>query len=177
MTPEQWIKEHAAKLEQIAETAGKAIATVHAEQVNRIFVDGQRQNGKIGSYNSSSPLYVNPKYSPKKFTPKGKTGQTTFKNGSRHKTGFFNSYKAFRAAQGRQSSFVDFVLSGSLQSDYKNSLTRQGITWVTGTKNISNSRKLTGLLKKYGSDVFKLTQKEHDLLIRTAKAERLKLGI
>ena len=68
----------------------KEVATgVRASNLRRIHNDGKAANGSnIGSY-STKPMYVSLKASPRKFTPKGKTGKTKFANGKSHKSGYF----------------------------------------------------------------------------------------
>lgn len=178
-TTEQYIlrlRSNLRDLEQNNKPLAVAVAATHADQMKRIFVDGKDSGGGgIGSYNSTDPLYVNPKTAPRNFPKKGKTGKTKFKNGSDHKTGYFTSYKAFRAGQGRQVSFVDLKLSGQLQSDVSNSLTRLSPNiWVTGTKNAANSDKAKGAEEKYGA-IFNLTKEEKEKVFKpTLKYELLK---
>lgn len=165
MTTEEYIAKLRAKLNDLVQNnkpLARAVASVHADQMERIFVDGKGVSGNIGVYNSIDPLYVSPKTSPKKFPTKGKTGKSKFENGENHKTGFFKSYKAYRSSQGRQNSFVDLKLSGQLQKDMSNSLTRISPSiWVTGTKNKINSEKAEGAEKKYGN-IFNLSKDEKE---------------
>lgn len=163
---------------------GRVVATVHGEQVHRIFEQGESGSGdKIGTYDTSKPLYVNPKNAPKKFKPMGKPsgnrkrGETKFKDGQDHKTRYFPNYKSFRDSQGRQTAFVDLKLSGQLQSDYANSLQKQGNTWVAGTTNPVNTGKLEGAMEKYGADVPKLQEDERKLLTDTLREERIRIGV
>ena len=171
MNVQQWAAQQRAKFEKIANCFGVAVNDVHALQTQRIFVAGQNStNGAIGSYNTTDPLYVNPKYSPKKFPTKGKTGSSKFKNGKAHKTGYFTSYSSFRQAIGRQTSVVDLRLSGALFRDYASSLVRQGDRWIVGVKNKDNLGKLQGAIERYGATVFMLTKTERELLkTRAAK--------
>lgn len=174
----KWADAQRKKLTELDKAHGRVVATVHAQQMVRIFQEGERgSGGKIGTYSNNKPLYVNPKLVPKKFPTKGQKGATKFKNGKAHKTGYFPNYSAFRKSQGRQTSFVDLKLSGQFQSDLANSLQKQGDTWITGTKNPANTDKLNGAIDKYGVDVFKITQDERKLLIDTLKKEREAIGI
>lgn len=69
---------------------------ITSETSDRIFVKGQdTSGGDIGTY-SSKPLYVNPDVAPRSFARKGKTGETKFKNGKSHKTGYFNGYGQYK---------------------------------------------------------------------------------
>lgn len=123
-----------------------AAYSVLAIQSERIFTKGQNSDGATHQYNSTDPLYVNPKDSPgKKFKPRGKPkkeGQkgatkitTKIKFGGRgfssgksskvesereRKTKWFPSYKAYREEIGFKTNFVNLQLSGELKSDFEN---------------------------------------------------------
>lgn len=174
----KWADAQRKKLTELDKAFARTVATVHAQQMVRIFQEGERgSGGKIGAYNNNKPLYVNPKLVPKKFPLKGKSGKAKFKNGRAHKTGYFPNYAAFRKSQGRQTAFVDLKLSGQFQSDFASSLQKQGDTWITGTKNPHNTDKLNGAIDKYGVDVFKVSTNERKLLVDTLKKEREAIGI
>lgn len=160
MTAAQWAARQRAKLDNISNCFTQVVVSVHTIQTQRIFVEGKNSNGSnIGAYNSTDPLYVNPNNAPKKFPTKGKTGKTVFKNGRKHKTGYFTSYKAFRQNQGRQTGTVDLRLSGIMFRDFAASIVRQGNIWVVGFKNKENVGKFEGAQEKYG-EVFKFTEAE-----------------
>jgi len=137
----------------------------HAKMCARIFEEGENaEGGNIGTYNSTNPLYINPNTSPKKLAPKGKDGQTKFKNGKPHKTAYVSSYKDYRSKIGRQVSKVDFILSGELRSDFSNGRipTPEKVNnykYVAGVKKEINAKKIEGLEEKFGT-VFKLTKEE-----------------
>lgn len=139
---------------------GVAAQDTHVKVVQRIFDKGKNaQNGPIGQYNTSNPLYVNPRYSPKKFAPRGKNGESKFKNGKTKKTRHFKSYSDYRQAIGRQVAFVNFKLSGTLQSDFGKGVQRiNSLRYASGVR-INNEKKIKGLENKYGN-VFRLTPKE-----------------
>ena len=172
------LKDRLKKLEQNLPLK-TAVLSVHSIMVDRIFNKGENANsGKIGKYNSTDELYVNPKFSPKKFPTKGKTGKTKFKNGNIHKTGFFKSYKDFRSAQGRQTGFVNLNLSGILFRDFAASLTRVNANqYQTGLKNKANIGKLEGNEDRFGNNIFKLTKSEKKELVKIITKERLRIGI
>ncbi len=87
--------------------------------LRRIHNDGVAVDGsQIGHYDNLHPLYVNPNKSTRKFPTKGKTGKAKFKNGESHKTGYFESYKAYREKIGRDTEFVNLTLWGSLRSNF-----------------------------------------------------------
>lgn len=160
MTSAQWAAKQRAKLEGIANCFNQVVVSIHAQQTQRIFVDGKNSNNSnIGTYNSTDPLYVNPSTAPKKFPTKGKTGQTVFKNGRKHKTGYFRSYKDFRQNQGRQTGTVDLRLTGLMFRDFAASIVREGNRWIVGFKNKENIGKYQGAQEKYG-EVFKFTEAE-----------------
>ena len=97
-----------------------------AEVSLRIFTQGGNANGgAIGQYNSSDPIYLNPKKAfggSKLGTPRGKNGDTQFKNGKPHATVYLDSYKDYKAILGKPSGggFVNLELSGDLKSDFEN---------------------------------------------------------
>jgi len=97
----------------------------------------------------------------------------TFNNGKKHVTGYFSSYKAFRNQQGRQTSFVDLVLSGRLRSEYSRPPVKinpsRFIVKLTG----ENADKARGAESKYGK-IFSLTKQEKVLFLKTNKKEFIK---
>ncbi len=127
---------------------------------NRIFVEGKKTNGEpIGQYNTTDPLYVNPdKDSPKTFPKKGKEGNTKFKDGKDHKTGYFDSYADFRAEIGRPIDTINLVLSGDLQSDFRKAEAGQPAeaTKISPTKYVVqldreiNEKKFEGAEDRFG---------------------------
>lgn len=163
MTTKEYINKNIrAKLAIIKEGKPIAIAAqdTHVQMSERIFDKHKNaQDGKIGEYNSTDPLYVNPDNSPKKFPKKGKEGKTKFQNGNPHKTGYFESYKAFREKIGRQTGEVDLKLTGRLKSDFtKGVVKKDNLTYTSGV-NDDNAKKLEGIEDRYGN-VFRLTPKE-----------------
>ncbi len=150
------------------------VSEVHSRQVKRIFEKGLTGDGvKIGSYNSTNPLYVDPDKSPKKFPTTGKTGSDTFKDGRKHKTGYFDSYKAFRQAIGREINFVNLRLTENLKFDFTNSLTLNGRVYQTGVNRKENSDKVSGIASKYGVRTWGLMQSEIDLYKQCIKTKLL----
>ena len=169
MTIKQFIEKQNKRLKEIekGKAFGEAVANSHAKQVPRIFEQGIKSDGsKIGQYDSTDPLYVNPKTAPKSFATKGKTGKSAFKNGKKHKTGYFTSYKAFRAKQGRETSFVNLRLFGRLQQDYSAGLRRVSpLKWVAEVKTNESADKIEGNKKRFGL-TFALTKKEKTAFIK-----------
>lgn len=137
------------------------VGAAHARQVERVFTNGINALGaKIGQYNSSDPIYVNPNSSPKGFPTTGKTGSDTFKDGRKHKTGYFDSYKAFRQAISRETGFVNLRLTEDLKIDFTNSLTLSGNVYQTGVRKKTNADKVDGIADKYGPETWALTADE-----------------
>ena len=172
MTQEQFNRKLDERLKQIAAANFllPCVTDAHASQVKRIFTEGINGNGaRIGTYDNSNPIYINPNQSPKKFPLKGKNGETTFKSGKSHKTGYFDSYKAFRQAISRETNFVNLRLTEDLKFDFTNSLTLNGNTYQTGVKR--NSEKVEGIIKKYGDETFKLTIQERNNFIECVKTK------
>lgn len=130
---------------------GIAVADTHAKMVARIFEEGKKADGSdIGQYGGGE-IYVNPDISPKKFPKVGKTGKDKFENGKSHKTGYFESYKAYREKIGRQTGKINLVLSGQLQSDFSNGLVKKDeFTWMVSAKNSRNKTIIDSVDEKFG---------------------------
>lgn len=148
------LKEEFEKNQTMISALTKEIATsVRATNLSRIHNEGLDENDTpIGHYNSTTPIYINPKKSPRKFATKGKTGKTTFENGKAHKTGFFASYSAFRSSIGRETSFVNLQLSGKLMKSYNLSAT--GKEYVVGFTSDYGSQIAAGMEEKYGKQIW-----------------------
>lgn len=149
-----------------------AVRDTHAKQVQRIFVDGKNSNdSQIGKYNTTDPLYVNPKNAPKNTPTKGKTGKDTFANGTKHKTSYFDSYNDFRASQGRQTSNVNLNLFGNLRSAYANGLFKVSEReWVVAIPE-SEYVKIEGNEERFGGKISDLTKEEHENFIEVIQEE------
>lgn len=86
-----------------------------AMMFSRIFVNGKDAKGaNIGKYNTTKPLYANPKLLPRSVPAKGK-------HGADNKTAYFENYKALREAMGVQTKYVDLNFSGRLAFNFVNS--------------------------------------------------------
>lgn len=131
-----------------------------ADNIERIHEQGKAVNGsKIGSYDTTRPLYVNPETSATKqglIPTKGKNGQTKFKNGKLHKATYVNSYKELRKIQGKESGFVNLNYTSKLQSELnlvvKNNKADIGFISSYGGDLSEN------LEKKYGKKIWGVTQ-------------------
>lgn len=91
-----------------------------ASNIERIHEEGKAVNGSnIGRYDTTRELYINPKKAVRNIgQPKGKNGQTKFKNGKPHKTVYNRNYKDYRNKAGRRIDKVDLNLTGKLQSEF-----------------------------------------------------------
>ena len=147
----------------------------------RIFTDGGNANGgQIGQYKSDGGIYINPKKAfggSKLGTPRGKTGETKFKDGRLHVTVYLDSYKDYKAALGKPSggAYVNLELSGDLKSDFENGKVptpqeRGPHEYFIGLKRPINQDKVAGLQQKYGK-VFALTDAEVQEFIEDVKFE------
>lgn len=176
MTSQDLIKKIDAQLQKIedAKFLFTCVSEVHARQVKRIFDQGLNSDGgKIGTYDTSNPLYIDPDKSPKSFPTRGKTGSDTFKSGKKHKTGYFDSYKAFRQAISREISFVNLRLNEVLKIDFTNSLTLSGSVYQSGVNRKENVGKVNGISDKYGEKTWRISQVEIDIYKQCIKRKLL----
>lgn len=129
-----------------------------ALQKKRIFEEGKNsKGGQIGKY-STKPLYFDPKDSPVKFTPKGKTGKTQFADGKPHVTRYFpDGYKGVRGAAGRRTDRVNFDFTGKLR--FSHTIGFQGQKVSLGFDSRREGEKAAGLERKFGP-VFDPTDEE-----------------
>lgn len=157
--------------------------TALAEFSERVFTKGQSTSGSTFEYNSSDPLYVNPSNTFGNTSalkpPRGKYGETQFKNGNKHKTTWVDSYKQLKGLVGRDSSKVNFVAYGDLKSDIgnRNTLTTRKVAnaeYKISSEFPENQGKLRGLMNKYKS-VFQLSQKEEEIYKKEFAFQYLKL--
>lgn len=160
--------EYFKKLQKVLtqETINKAVLsaalTVNSEAGERIFQNGLNSEGsEIGKYDTKEPLYVNPKNAPKKFPPKGKYGDTKFEDGKPHKTGYFDSYTAFRQKVGRPTGKVNLVMFGVLQSDFVKG-PKKTSTGAVITLTEENNNKRLGAESRFENPIFALTQEEKE---------------
>lgn len=160
----------------------------------RVFQDGRSATGGQFQYNSTKPLYINPKKFFGKASnlnpPKGKNGDTQFKSGKNHVTTWVESYKEARGIVGRENNFVNWVGFGDLKSEIENAPldrnspalpSRDAKTrkvafndYVVKTVSGENSDKLEGLKSKY-PNVFVFNQEEKRIYYKAFEFEVLKL--
>lgn len=125
MTTDEFIKQQQEKINAIVKTNKPllfAVRSVMALQSNRIFTKGFNKNGSvIGDYEDKE-VYIDPKNSPKKFTPKGKNGKTKKANGEPYKTGYFANWLEFKKTIGKNKniSTVDLLYKGELSRSWSN---------------------------------------------------------
>lgn len=195
MTVDQFIAKNNERIADIVKNNRpllKAVYSIVGDQAIRIFQDGKNSaGGKIGTYNSTKPLYINTRtHAPINNSPKGKTGKSQFKNGKQHKTTYYESYKDFRQKQKREAGFVNLRLINELQSDYSNAKIEKTSTAVPAAKPIKvnqhhyklewgkpiNAKKAEKHEDHYGP-IFRLTKEEkakffHLLQMELAQALR-----
>ena len=89
---------------------------------NRVFNKGLNSEGSIIGEYSKNEIYVSGKARVKPKTLKGKYGETKFKDGTPHKSGYFASYLDYKKDVGRNKIIqtVDLKLSGDLHRDFAN---------------------------------------------------------
>lgn len=151
-----------------------AAITVNSEAGDRIFQQGLNSEGEaIGKYDTENPIYVNPNSAPKKFPTKGKTGKTKFENGENHKTGYFDSYSAFRKKVGRSVDKVNLVLFGNLQSDFVKGPKRTTDGAVITLKEENNNKRL-GAEARFGGPIISLTNEERQTYYKLVREQILK---
>lgn len=156
------------------------VKTVMALQSNRIFLDAKDKNGgNIGDYKSED-IYINPKNSPKKFTPKGKDGNTKKKNGEPYKTGYFANYLEYKKTIGenKRVNTVNLVLFGELSRDWANAedVKDAEAKKVNAHEYIVDLKKFNkDKVVRYGVDtVFGLSKSEKDTLLKVINFELFK---
>lgn len=163
---QQKLMKQLAELKELNTPLQVAAATTHATMVERIFQEGKNADGKeIGKYNTTSEIYLNPNKAVRKQGVKiqGKTGETVFKNGKKHKTAYFKSYSEYRGKTGRQTKYVDLVLSGDLQKDLSNKGLPVRLTqhkYVSRVSREINADKISGNEDRYNAKIFALTISE-----------------
>lgn len=170
MTTQEYIQKLNSKISKLQTglPIGIAAQDTHVKMVERIFEEGKKSDGSgIGKYNSTDLLYVNPNDSPKKFPTKGKPdkngkAKSKFSNGESHKTGYFESYKAYREKVGRQTDHVNLNLFGNLHNDFGKGVVKLNTqTYASRISQGSNEKKREGMEEKYG-DIFKVTEGERE---------------
>lgn len=160
MTTAEFIKKLDSKIAllQKGEALQRAVLAINTERTARIFERGLNTSGsKIGNYNATKPVYINPNDAPK-------GGNQVGKSGKKIKSLYYPSYKAFRSAMGRESNFVNVRLNNELQNDLGNGALSKGASGIVKPSPIKisntkyritlkkdiNIKKVEGLEKKFG---------------------------
>lgn len=185
MTVDEWIAKQQAKIDEIVKFNKPlmiAVRGVMAMQSKRIFIDGKNISGSnIGTY-KNSPLYVSGTITKKTNLPKfplaGKYGETNFKNGNPHKSGYFEDFLHFKKAIGRNRRIgtVDLFLTGELHRHWANSNTVGKVEARKLSPNhyfIAISDKDVKKVERYGR-VFNLNSNEKALFLKSLKNEFIK---
>lgn len=180
MTIGEYIEKQKRVIELIKQNnfMGLAVADTHQKMLQRIFDDGKNsEGGTIGSYDTTHPLYVNPlTNSPVTFAPAGKHGDVKFLSGKPHKTGFFDSYRDFRAKIGRVVNYVNLRLFGTLESDFANGLRRiDDNHWVAEVKMQESADKIEGNERRFGGKIFSLSEEEEQFFKDSLTAQLVKI--
>jgi hypothetical protein len=158
--------------------------TLLADNLDRIHQRGKAVNGSnIGRYDTTTPMYVNPNKAPRGTKnkakgieglrpPKGKNGETKFKNGKPHKTTYVKSYKDLRNRIGRRIDIVDLNFTGTLQASLN--IVSKGNTADIGFISDYGATVSDALEKKYGKKIWGASDEERKTLKEVAIDEVMK---
>lgn len=141
-----------------------AAMDINPVSATRIFENGQDTNGQsIGEY-STKPIYISKKNSPRSA---GEVKENSY---------FFpGGYKQFKEEIGRGSQ-VNLRLFGDLMRDFltpKVTITRNVLKQEV--KRQENVNKKAWMEEKYKKNIFGLTQKEEQILVKTFEFEMNKI--
>lgn len=176
MTPKELATKMRSQLESLTrenKPLALAASTVTAQMATRIFVDGNaRDEGKIGSYNNTDYLYLNPQ--DVNVVGRSKIGSPgTFENGKPRKTVKL-TYQQYKARLGKPAggAYVNLELSGDMKSDFTNNPKKVNaneyqVVWHRDL----NSDKASGNEDHFGKKIFALTPNEKDKFFSTAEFE------
>lgn len=142
-----------------------ALTTV-SQNLNRVHNNGKTADDAMigGAEYSTKSTYISLNKSPKKFKPKGKNGQTKFKNGKQHKSGYFpDGYKGFRNEIGAVTSYVNLQLTGTLKT--KLQVQGAGKNYKVGFESGYGSDVAQGLEEKYSQQIWGVTPSEEKELV------------
>lgn len=179
MTTDEFIKQQQEKLNAIVKTNKPllfAVRSVMALQSNRIFTRGLNKSGAvIGDYGHEE-IHINPKNSPKKFTPRGKNGKTKKKNGEPYKTGYFANWLEYKMAIGKNKTIksVDLKWSNELNRSWANGkVVKPEATKINAHQyNVQLSENNLQKVERYGVDeVFGLSKHEKESFMKVLQDE------
>jgi hypothetical protein len=135
-----------------------------AANIERIHEKGKdTKNTKIGNYNTTKPVYINPVKAVRK---RGVGTPGKFKNGNQRKTVKYDSYKDYRQAVGRKTDTVNLNLTGKLQAELV--LTTNDNKANIGFLSEYGSEISKGLEAKYGKTIWGVSNDEKKELIEIA---------
>ena len=136
--------------------ASEVCQSLYASNIRRVHNSGQSVNGSsIGRY-STKPIYVNPKNSPVKFTPKTRVKKNP-------KTRYFpGGYKQFRGSIGSTEAPVNLQLSGRLKEDF--GFVHEGENWALGFFSSYGEKLHHGLEEKYNKQIWGVTSEDEAII-------------
>lgn len=156
----------------------KAVQSVHALRITRIFDNGEKSDGgKIGSY-STKPIYVNAKRYGFSFAGQGKNQARRSKASPRKTKYFADGYKGFRTFVKRPVNFINLGLTYDLRFDLSNSSSKRvnmpdkisAHEYQERLKRQHNVEKVDGIENRFGN-IFGFQQKERDDFGRILQVE------
>lgn len=140
----------------------------------RIFEEGKAINGNIGKY-STEPTYIGDKNSPKAGSKEGKYGEKKFKDGTLHKTTYYDSgYSEYRSAMGRPNDKANLNLTGRLESNWLNGIVEIDESTMGVKLRGENVAKLKGAEKHFNKKIAGVTKQERARFKRTLSFEVVK---
>jgi len=160
----------------------KGVRNVMALQSKRIFLDAKNSTGGIIGAYGTEPLYFSEKTRLKtplrKFPLKGKNGETKFKNGKLHKSGYFPNYLSFKKAVGRNQRVgtVDLYLTGELHRHWANGESFSKAEAIKVNQHnyiVAISEKDVKKVARY-NNVFNLSLSERKIFLTTVQNELFK---
>jgi len=175
-TPDQYIK----KLQKAAKKLDlkpfyEATNEIIIMQSERIFNKGIDSKGSAIGQLSTTPTYISLRQSPRKFSPKGKNGETKFKNGKMHTSGYFaGGYYSYKQTVGKAvaGKNINLWLSGRFKSGFLNSANparslNNGFEIVYSVRhNAANPKgKVEGIVDRFPL-AFKLSKKEREYILQ-----------
>jgi hypothetical protein len=154
--------------DEIITTAGFELL---ADVTERIFVNGLAADGsKIGQYSKKEIWIPVPAFgvSNSNLSKTGKRGKKT------KSTKYFkDGYSQFRGETGRQNSFVDLNLSSQLFLSVKFGVSGSG--YAIGIVGEEEAKKARGNEKRFGKDIFSLTDEERKKFLSLVSKEYNKI--
>lgn len=154
-----------------------AVTASLAEFQHRVFTLGLDANGSpIGNY-SNRPMYASKEAYrglPNRFTPQGKNASGDFKNGNKRNSKYYkDGYAEFRSDVNRQNEKVDLNLTSTSSRSIKLGFDGDGA--VFGFTDKERMDILIGNEERFGTEIFKATQKERDTASEAARKEIIKV--